>query len=85
MYCNISLKKSFLLYKIWANITRLASKNLIKVTLNKTDYLEKMENLLNEVHKYTNLKKKLKNDVHFSFAVNQEKRIDNIFKKFICV
>ena len=54
MYCDISLKKSFMLYKIKTIIMRLASKKVIKMTLltlDKTDSLDKMQNLLNDVHK----------------------------------
>ena len=47
----------------------------------KTDYLNKKENLLNDVLK---LKKKnsFKNDGILSFAANQERRVDNSFKRF---
>ena len=54
MYCDISLKKSCMLYKIKTIIMRLASKKVIKMTLltlDKTDSLDKMQNLLNDVHK----------------------------------
>ena len=54
MYCDISLKKSFMLYKIKTIIMRLVSKKVIKMTLltlDKTDSLDKMQNLLNDVHK----------------------------------
>ena len=43
-----------MLYKIQTIIMRLASKKVIKMTLltlDKTDYLDKMQNLLNDVHK----------------------------------
>ena len=43
-----------MLYKIKTIIMRLASKKVIKMTLltlDKTDSLDKMQNLLNDVHK----------------------------------
>ena len=46
--------------------------------VHKNDYLDKMEKLLNDVHK---LKKKFKSDGFSSFAVNQEKQVGNIFKR----
>ena len=41
----------------------------------------KMENLLNDIQKYE--KSNLKNDGILNFAVNQEKLVDNIFKKLL--
>ena len=49
--------------------------------VNKADYLDKMEDLLNSTRKFENIK--LKNDGILNFAVNQEKRVDNIFKKLV--
>ena len=43
-----------MLYEIQTIIMRLAPKKVIKMTLltlDKTDYLDKMQNLLNDVHK----------------------------------
>ena len=43
-----------MLYEIQTIIMRLASKKVIKMTLltlDKTNYLDKMQNLLNDVHK----------------------------------
>ena len=47
----------------------------------KVDYLDKMENLLNDTWKLE--KNNLKNDGILNFAVNQEKCVDNIFKKLV--
>ena len=44
----------------------------------KTEYLDKMESLLNDPHKFEKIN--LKNDRIVSFAVNQEKRFDDILK-----
>ena len=45
----------------------------------KADYLDKMENLLNDKRKFE--KNNLKNDAILNFSVNQEKRVDNKFLK----
>ena len=49
--------------------------------VDKTDYLGKMEKLLNDTRKSENFN--LNNDGIFNFAVNQEKRVDNILKKLV--
>ena len=49
--------------------------------IDKTVYLDKMENFLNDVHRFENIN--LKNDGNLSFPFNQEKRVHNIFKKLI--
>ena len=49
--------------------------------VDKADYLDKMENLLNDTRKFE--KFNLKNDGILNFAVNQEKRVDNILKKLV--
>ena len=49
--------------------------------VHKADYLDKMENLLNDTRIFE--KNDLKNDGILKFAVNQEKRVDNILKKFV--
>ena len=51
------------------------------VIVDKTDYLRKMENLLNDTRKFKKINQK--NDGIFHFAVNQEKRVDNILKKLV--
>ena len=48
------------------------------VVVDKADYLDKMENLLNDTRKLE--KNNLKNDGVLHFAVNQEKRVDKILK-----
>ena len=86
MYHNIFLKKSFLrflLYKIYVKIKILLSRNLIVVIVDKADYLNKMENLLNDTWKFEKIN--LKNDGISNFAVNQEKRVDNILKNLLCL
>ena len=47
----------------------------------KADYLDKMENLLNDKQKFEKIN--LKNDGILSFAVNQEKRVENVKKKLV--
>ena len=51
------------------------------VIVNKPDDLKKMENLLNDTRKFE--KNNLKNDGILGFAVNQDKRVDNILKKLV--
>ena len=49
--------------------------------VDKSDYLDKMENLLSDTQKVE--KTNLKNDGIWNFAVNQEKRVDNVLKKLV--
>ena len=51
------------------------------VLVSKADYLDKMENLLNDTQKFEKIN--LKNDGILSFAVNQEKRVENVKKKLV--
>ena len=51
------------------------------VIVDKADYLDKMENLINDTQKFEKIN--LKNDGILNFAVNQEKRVDNISKKLV--
>ena len=51
------------------------------VTVDKADYLDKMEKLLNDTWKFE--KHNLKNDGILDFAVNQEKHVDNILKNLV--
>ena len=53
------------------------------VVVDKADYLNKMGNLLNDTRKFESIN--LKNDGILNFAINQEKRVDNILKKTCCV
>ena len=53
------------------------------VVVDKADYLNKMGKLLNDTRKFESIY--LKNDGILNFAINQEKRVDNIFKKTCCV
>ena len=81
MYRNIF--QSFLLHKIYVKIKISLSKKSDKgnsvVIADKADYLDKMENLLNDKRKFE--KNNLKNDAILNFSVNQEKRVDNKFLK----
>ena len=61
-------------------VTQKSDKGNFVVVADKVDYLEKMENLLN-AQKFENMN--LKNDGIFNFAINQEKLLDNIFKKVV--
>ena len=51
------------------------------IIVDKADYLDKMENLLNDTREFEKIN--LKNDGILNFAVNQEKRVDNILKKLV--
>ena len=51
------------------------------MVVDKADYLDKMNNLLNDTRKFEKIN--LKNDGILNFAINQEKRVDNIFKKLV--
>ena len=51
------------------------------VVVHKADYLDKMENRLNDRRKFG--KTNLKNDGILNFTINQEKSVGNILKKFI--
>ena len=44
--------------------------------VDKADYLDKMENPLNDTQKFEKIN--LKNDGILNFAINQEKRVGNI-------
>ena len=46
------------------------------VVVDKADYLDKMDNLLNDTRKFEKIN--LKNDGILNFAINQEKCVDNI-------
>ena len=50
------------------------------MVVDKADYLDKMENLLNDTQKFE--KNNLKNDGILNFAINQEKQH---FKKTCCI
>ena len=49
--------------------------------VDKADYLDKMENLLNDTRKFETIY--LKKDGILNFAINQEKHVDNILKKLV--
>ena len=46
------------------------------VVVDKADYLDKMDNLLNDTRKFEKIN--LKNDGILNFAINQQKRVGNI-------
>ena len=60
-------------------VIQKSDKGNFVVIAGKTEYLGKMETLLKDPHKFEKIN--LKNDRIVSFAVNQEKRFDDIFKK----
>ena len=49
--------------------------------VDKADYLDKTENLLNDTMKFEKIN--LKNNWILNFAINQEKPVDNNFKKLL--
>ena len=51
------------------------------MVVNKTHYLDKMENLLNDTRKFEKIN--LKTDGILNFAITQEKRVDNILKTLV--
>ena len=51
------------------------------VVVHKADYLDKMENRLNDTRKFENTN--LKNDGILNFTINQEKSVGNILKKLV--
>ena len=51
------------------------------MVVDKADYLDKMDNLLNDTQKFEKIN--LKNDGILNFAINQEKRVENILKKLV--
>ena len=53
----------------------------VVVFVEKTDYLGKTENIQNYVRRFEKIN--LENDEFFSFPVNQEKRVDSIFKNIV--
>ena len=85
IYRDIFLMKSFLLYKIYVKIKISLSKKSDQgnsiVIADKPNYLDKMENLLNDTRKFGNIN--LKNYEILNFAFNQEKHVDNILKELV--
>ena len=87
MYRNIFLKKSFLLLQNLRKnkniVIQESNKGNSVVVVDQTDYLDKMENLLNDTRIFE--KNNLKNDGILNLAINQEKRVGNIPKKLLRV
>ena len=80
MYYNIFLRKSLQNLRENKNIViQKSDKGHSVVVVDKTNCLDKMENLLNDTRKFEKII--LKNDRIFNFAINQEKRVDNLLKK----
>ena len=72
-------KRSSLLFNLYKNnniIIRKSDKDNSAVIVDRTNYLDKMENLLNDTLKFE--KNDLKNNGILSLAVNQKKPVDNI-------
>ena len=63
------------------NAVQKSDKDQSLVIADKADYLDKMENLLNDTLTFEKLH--LKNDGVLNTAVNQEKRAENIFRKLV--
>ena len=86
MFRKIFLKKNFLLYKFFVKIKKIviqkSGKSNSVVIVDKVDYSDKIQNLQNDMQKFEKIN--LKNDGILNFAVNQQKRVDNIFKKTCC-
>ena len=82
MHLYIFLKKSFLFHKIYVKIKISLSKKSEKGNsvgiVDKGDYLDKIEIILN---KHGNVKILIKRLMEF--WILQEKRVDNIFKKLV--
>ena len=78
-------KKNFFalqnLRKIKDTTIQKTDKSNSAVIFDKSDYLDQMENLINEARKFE--KNISKNDEILSFSVYQEKLVDNIFKKLV--
>ena len=62
-------------------VIQKSDKDKSAVIVDKADYLDKMENLLNETQLFEILN--LKNDRILNFAIYQEKRAKNIIKKLV--
>ena len=63
------------------NSIQKSDKDQSLVIADKADYLDKMENLLNDTRSFEKLN--LKNDGILNTAVNHEKRPQNIFRKLV--
>ena len=70
---NLSKNKDIIIQK--------SDKGNSVVIVDKDTYIKRMENLLSDQRKFE--KVTLKNDAFLNFVVNQEKRIDNIFKNLV--
>ena len=76
---NLSKEEFLVLQNLRKNkniVIQKSGKSNSVVIVDKADYLDKMENLLNDTRKFEKIN--LKNDGILNFAVNQEKRFGNI-------
>ena len=72
-----------MLYKIFVKniVIQKSDKGNSVVIVDKADYLDKMENFLNDTRKFEKII--LKNGGILNFAANQEKHVDNTFKNLV--
>ena len=72
-----------MLYKIFVKniVIQKSDKGNSVVIVDKADYLDKMENFLNDTQKFEKII--LKNGGILNFAANQEKHVDNTFKNLV--
>ena len=77
---NIFVRKSFFCKNKDIALQK-SDKGESVVLVDKADHLNKMESLPNGVNKFKKIN--LKNDVFLNFAGNQEKQVDNNFKKLV--
>ena len=61
-------------------IIQKSDKGNFVVIVQSQDYLEKMNDILSDQKKFS--KVSLKDDTLLSFAINQEKHVDKVLKKF---
>ena len=81
---KICLRKNSLLYKTSLKkdlIIQKSDKGKSVVNVQKQDYLEKMNDILSDQKKFS--KVRLKDDTLLSFAINQEKHVEKVLKKFV--
>ena len=81
---HLSKEEFFALQNLRKNkniVIQKSDKGNSVVVVDKADYLDKMDNLLNDTRKFEKIN--LNNDGILNFAINQEKRVDNILKKLV--
>ena len=70
---NLSKNKDLIIQK--------SDKGNSVVIIQRQDYLEKMNDILSDQKKFSEVR--LKDDTLLNFAFNQEKRVDKVLKKFV--